>query len=47
MSLWVDKHRPNALHKMDYHKKLSNRMTAMVRAPGLGTLRASTVFCLL
>ena len=28
--LWVDKHRPTALDKMDYHKDLSERLAALV-----------------
>ena len=31
--LWVDKHRPNCLSKLDYHANLSSRLEALVRPP--------------
>jgi replication factor C subunit 3/5 len=29
--LWVDKHRPTTLSKLDYHAELSERLQALVR----------------
>ena len=30
MSLWVDKHRPTSLAKLDYHKELSSHLKKLV-----------------
>ena len=29
--LWVDKHRPTSLAKLDYHEDLTERLKALVR----------------
>ena len=31
MSLWVDKHRPNVLNKLDYHKEQATYLKKLVR----------------
>ncbi len=33
--LWVDKHRPTSLDKMDYHKDLSSRLSSLVSRRGV------------
>lgn len=38
MSLFVDKHRPKELSKLDYHPELSSRLQALVRPPSLRLL---------
>jgi hypothetical protein len=30
MSLWVDKYRPTALEKLDYHENLTKKLSQMV-----------------
>ena len=31
MSLWVDKHRPTSISKLDYHKEQASRLKKLVR----------------
>jgi len=31
MSLWVDKYRPNALDKLDYHPDVTDQLRKLVR----------------
>ena len=33
MSLWVDKHRPTSLSKLDYHKDLAQQLKKLVSTP--------------
>lgn len=49
MSLFVDKHRPKELSKLDYHPELSSRLQALVRPllHPLRTLISSRAYLLL
>lgn len=34
--LWVDKHRPTSLDKLDYHKEQAAQLKELVRWPAIG-----------
>ena len=38
MSLWVDKYRPNALDKLDYHPDVTDQLRKLVRGRLAGRL---------
>jgi hypothetical protein len=45
MSLWVDKHRPTALHKLDFHKEQALHLKKLVMNLVLPTIQYWIVHC--
>lgn len=43
MSLWVDKHRPNSLSKLDYHKEQAQWLKRLVSLQNITDCRACQI----